>query len=125
MADRSSTRIKRKPAPEFPYSSRYPPPDPSDPFAPLSVLRARAHSSTTALDNVFQNALTPATDPYSTQRPGTAESRRTYYQYVNTVFSVSFFSMLMVLVPDKNNRKGKFSVRGWASPKGIYLRLLA
>ena len=45
----SNARVKRKPPPAFPYSSRYPHPDPTDPFAPLAVLRERAHSSNTAL----------------------------------------------------------------------------
>lgn len=42
---RSASRIKRKPPPAFPYSPKYPLPDPTDPFAPLQVLRERAHSS--------------------------------------------------------------------------------
>ncbi|ESK95314.1 hypothetical protein Moror_3941 [Moniliophthora roreri MCA 2997] len=37
-----SPRIKRKPPPRLDISERYPPPDPSDPFAPLSVLRSRS-----------------------------------------------------------------------------------
>lgn len=39
-------RIKRKPPPQFPYSTRYPEPDPNDPFAPLSVLRDRTATLT-------------------------------------------------------------------------------
>ncbi|KAJ2993002.1 hypothetical protein NUW54_g7804 [Trametes sanguinea] len=42
---RSASRIKRKPPPAFPYSPRYPHPDPTDPFASLQALRDRAHSS--------------------------------------------------------------------------------
>lgn len=78
MASQSTappTRIKRKPPPAFPYSHRYPPPDPTDPFAPLSVLRSRAHSSTTALD-------TPS-DPHASLRPSTADSRKTHYLYAD------------------------------------------
>ena len=44
--DASAHRIKRKLPPPFPYSPRYPEPDPSDPFAPLSVLRDRTATLT-------------------------------------------------------------------------------
>src|SRR6266851_1577675 len=44
--DTNAHRIKRKPPPPFPYSVRYPEPDPSDPFAPLSVLRDRTATLT-------------------------------------------------------------------------------
>ncbi len=44
--DAGAYRIKRKPPPPFPYSTRYPQPDPSDPFAPLSVLRDRTATLT-------------------------------------------------------------------------------
>src|SRR6266404_710415 len=44
--DSVAHRIKRKPPPPFPYSTRYPEPDPSDPFAPLSVLRDRTATLT-------------------------------------------------------------------------------
>jgi hypothetical protein len=44
--DAGAHRIKRKPPPPFPYSPRYPEPDPSDPFAPLSVLRDRTATLT-------------------------------------------------------------------------------
>ncbi|GJE96261.1 AhpC/TSA antioxidant enzyme-domain-containing protein [Phanerochaete sordida] len=60
-----TTRIKRKPPPSFPYSPRYPPPDPADPFVPLAVLRSRAHSSSTALDS----------PELQSTRPSTADSR--------------------------------------------------
>lgn len=39
-----SHRIRRKPAPAFQYSTKYPAPDPTDPFAPMSALRRRAES---------------------------------------------------------------------------------
>jgi hypothetical protein len=35
-------RVKRKPPPRLDITERYPPPDPHDPLAPLSVLRSRA-----------------------------------------------------------------------------------
>ena len=44
--DDGAQRIRRKPPPAFPYSTRYPEPDPSDPFAPLSVLRDRTATLT-------------------------------------------------------------------------------
>ena len=44
--DAGAHRIKRKAPPPFPYSPRYPEPDPSDPFAPLSVLRDRTATLT-------------------------------------------------------------------------------
>ncbi|TFK90499.1 hypothetical protein K466DRAFT_563498 [Polyporus arcularius HHB13444] len=67
---RSATRIKRKPPPAFPYSARYPLPDPSDPFAPLQVLRERAHSSHShALLNHSNSSLAPSP-------PSTGESER-------------------------------------------------
>ncbi|THH15975.1 hypothetical protein EW146_g4604 [Bondarzewia mesenterica] len=40
----STRRLNRKAAPPFPYCLRYPAPDPTDPFAPLSVLRSRTSS---------------------------------------------------------------------------------
>lgn len=39
------SKVRRKPPPAFPYSPRYPSPDPFDPFAPLKVLRERASSN--------------------------------------------------------------------------------
>ena len=39
-------RTRRKPPPPFPYSPRYPEPDPSNPFASLSVLRDRTATLT-------------------------------------------------------------------------------
>ncbi|KAG6374343.1 hypothetical protein JVT61DRAFT_4372 [Boletus reticuloceps] len=39
------TRIRRKPAPSLEVETRYPTPDPDDPFAPLSVLRSRTAST--------------------------------------------------------------------------------
>ena len=44
--DAGAHRIKRKPPPPFPYSARYPEPDPTNPFAPLSVLRDRTATLT-------------------------------------------------------------------------------
>lgn len=49
-------RVKRKPPPSFPYSAKYPPPDPNAPFTPLSDLRKRAQSSNVAL-------VTPPDEP--------------------------------------------------------------
>ncbi|KZT73072.1 hypothetical protein DAEQUDRAFT_505687 [Daedalea quercina L-15889] len=46
------SKVRRKPPPPFPYSPRYPHPDPLDPFAPLKVLRERASSN-----NAFQFRL--------------------------------------------------------------------
>jgi hypothetical protein len=54
--DCGTHRIKRKPAPPFQYSPRYPEPDPSDPFAPLSVLRDR----TATLTNSAYDSPVPA-----------------------------------------------------------------
>jgi hypothetical protein len=58
--DAGAHRIKRKPPPPFPYSTRYPEPDPKDPFAPLSVLRDR----TTTLTNLSYES--PVAIPDST-----------------------------------------------------------
>ncbi|KAI0284397.1 hypothetical protein BC826DRAFT_159087 [Russula brevipes] len=44
--DAGAHRVERKLPPPFPYSMRYPEPDPSDPFAPLSVLRDRTATLT-------------------------------------------------------------------------------
>ncbi|THU81389.1 hypothetical protein K435DRAFT_475150 [Dendrothele bispora CBS 962.96] len=61
-------KIKRKPAPKVDVSERYPPPDPSDPFLPLSDLRDRSKTCTT-----FQ--LYPAQPPKpSHYRPRTHSS---------------------------------------------------
>ncbi|KAH0833092.1 hypothetical protein J3R83DRAFT_12084 [Lanmaoa asiatica] len=38
-------RVRRKPAPSVELETRYPTPDPDDPFAPLSVLRSRTAST--------------------------------------------------------------------------------
>ena len=38
-------RVRRKPAPSLELETRYPTPDPDDPFAPLSVLRSRTAST--------------------------------------------------------------------------------
>ncbi|KAG9315046.1 transmembrane amino acid transporter protein-domain-containing protein [Chiua virens] len=38
-------RVRRKPAPSLDLVARYPTPDPTDPFAPLSVLRSRTAST--------------------------------------------------------------------------------
>ena len=44
--DSGTHSIRRKPPPQFPYSTRYPEPDPNDPFAPLAVLRDRTATLT-------------------------------------------------------------------------------
>jgi hypothetical protein len=59
--DAGPPRIKRKPPPPFPYSPRYPEPDPSDPFASLSVLRDR----TTTLTNSPYESPVAITDSTS------------------------------------------------------------
>ena len=46
--DAGAHHVKRKPPPTFPYTPRYPEPDPSDPFAPLSVLRDRTATLTSS-----------------------------------------------------------------------------
>lgn len=61
--DAGAHRIKRKPPPPFPFSPRYPEPDPSDPFAPLSVLRDR----TATLTNLPYES--PVAIPDSTSGP--------------------------------------------------------
>ncbi|KAF8492636.1 hypothetical protein F5888DRAFT_898369 [Russula emetica] len=61
--DAGARRIKRKPPPPFPYSPRYPEPDPSDPFAPLSVLRDR---TTTLTNSPYES---PVAIPDSTSGP--------------------------------------------------------
>ncbi|KAI0955945.1 hypothetical protein AcV7_006479 [Taiwanofungus camphoratus] len=53
------SKVKRKPAPPFPYSPKYPHPDPSDPFAPLKVLRERARAQST---NAALEVTTPSDD---------------------------------------------------------------
>lgn len=61
--DADAHHIKRKPPPPFPYSPRYPEPDPSDPFAPLSVLRDRTATLTNSPYEL------PVTIPDSTSGP--------------------------------------------------------
>lgn len=41
----NQSRVRRKPAPSLELETRYPTPDPDDPFAPLSVLRSRTAST--------------------------------------------------------------------------------
>ncbi|KAH9055199.1 hypothetical protein EDB87DRAFT_1347873 [Lactarius vividus] len=58
--DSGAHRIKRKPPPPFPYSARYPEPDPTDPFAPLSVLRDR---TATLTNSAYESPITVIQDP--------------------------------------------------------------
>jgi len=58
--DVCAPHIVHKPPQPFPYSARYPEPDPTDPFAPLSVLRGR----TTTLTNLAYES--PVTIPDQT-----------------------------------------------------------
>ena len=58
--DSGTYRIKRKPPPPFPFSSRYPEPDPSDPFAPLSVLRDR---TATLTNSTYESPIAEVQDP--------------------------------------------------------------
>ena len=55
-----SHRIKRKPAPPFQFSARYPEPDPNDPFATLSDLRGRA---TTLTNSEYETPISTIQDP--------------------------------------------------------------
>ncbi|KAF9818580.1 hypothetical protein IEO21_02685 [Rhodonia placenta] len=50
------SKVRRKPAPTFPYSPRYPIPDPADPFVPLKVLRERASSNNATLNFSSDNS---------------------------------------------------------------------
>ncbi|KAH9167856.1 hypothetical protein EDB89DRAFT_1648787 [Lactarius sanguifluus] len=58
--DSGAHRIKRKPPPPFPYSARYPEPDPTDPFAPLSVLRDRTATFT---NSAYESPIAIIQDP--------------------------------------------------------------
>ncbi|KAH8990239.1 hypothetical protein EDB92DRAFT_2104031, partial [Lactarius akahatsu] len=58
--DSGAHRIKRKPPPPFPYSARYPEPDPTDPFAPLSVLRDR---TATLTNSAYESPIAVLQDP--------------------------------------------------------------
>ncbi|KAH9041589.1 hypothetical protein EDB85DRAFT_1364457 [Lactarius pseudohatsudake] len=58
--DSGAHRIKRKPPPPFPYSARYPEPDPTDPFAPLSVLRDR---TATLTNSAYESPISVIQDP--------------------------------------------------------------
>lgn len=64
----NANRIKRKPPPTFTPSERYPPPDPTDPFAPLWVLRARTSSSILQLsqEDLRKPVRQPSYDLFST-----------------------------------------------------------
>jgi hypothetical protein len=55
-----SHRIKRKPPPPFQFSTRYPEPDPNDPFATLSDLRGRA---TTLTNSEYESPISTIQDP--------------------------------------------------------------
>ncbi|KAG7089254.1 hypothetical protein E1B28_010953 [Marasmius oreades] len=57
----NQSRIKRKPPPRLDVTARYPPPDPNDPFAPLSVLRSR--SSALLGFSSSQDNLSPISPP--------------------------------------------------------------
>ena len=59
-----SSRVKRKPPPAISVAERFPSPDPSDPFAPLWVLRSRISSQQ---DRQHSIGLSQAT-PEATQR---------------------------------------------------------
>ncbi|KAN0132322.1 hypothetical protein V8E53_009748 [Lactarius tabidus] len=58
--DSGTYRIKRKPPPPFPFSTRYPEPDPNDPFAPLSVLRDR---TATLTNSAYESPIAEIQDP--------------------------------------------------------------
>ncbi|KAL0067710.1 hypothetical protein AAF712_005150 [Marasmius tenuissimus] len=60
-AQPSKPRVKRKPPPTLSLEERYPPPDPNDPFAPLSVLRNR--SSAILGVSAGRDSLSPLTAP--------------------------------------------------------------
>ena len=51
---------RRKPPPAFPYSTKYPPPDPDAPFSSLADLRKRAQISNTDLVATNEVITTPA-----------------------------------------------------------------
>ena len=60
LQDSGTYRIKRKPPPPFPFSARYPEPDPSDPFAPLSVLRDR---TATLTNSTYESPIAEVPNP--------------------------------------------------------------
>ncbi|KAL0575493.1 hypothetical protein V5O48_006478 [Marasmius crinis-equi] len=55
-------RVKRKPPPSIDLEERYPPPDPDDPFAPLSALRSRS-SALFGVSTPVHDNLSPLTVP--------------------------------------------------------------
>lgn len=64
-------RIKRKPPPSLHWTERYPPPDPTDPFAPLWVLRNRSSTllSPTSFTLYPDNNNTDVETPLAPTKP--------------------------------------------------------
>lgn len=59
------SRVKRKPPPAISFAERFPSPDPSDPFAPLWVLRSRASSQQDCHHSIELSQPTQATQHLS------------------------------------------------------------
>ncbi|KAF5367184.1 hypothetical protein D9758_003890 [Tetrapyrgos nigripes] len=64
-----SYKIKRKPPPKIDFNERYPPPDPADPFLPLSVLRDRSAGAAQNKDQESNQPSSPTYPPKSQYRP--------------------------------------------------------
>ncbi|KAK0194051.1 hypothetical protein F5146DRAFT_1183493 [Armillaria mellea] len=67
-------RVKRKPVPSIDVTERYPPPDPADPFASLTVLRSRSSTLFGPKEHVDREQ---ASYSYRVRRPSSSPGRTT------------------------------------------------
>ncbi|KAK0480186.1 hypothetical protein IW261DRAFT_1476624 [Armillaria novae-zelandiae] len=76
-------RVKRKPVPSIDVTERYPPPDPADPFASLTVLRSRSSTLFGPKENVDREH---ASYSYRVRRPSSSPGRPTSKDVVQPAF---------------------------------------
>ncbi|KAK0469509.1 uncharacterized protein EV420DRAFT_1659974 [Desarmillaria tabescens] len=76
-------RIKRKPVPSIDMMERYPPPDPADPFASLTVLRSRSSTLFGPKENVTREQ---ASYSYRVSRPSSSPGPTTNKDDVQPAF---------------------------------------
>ncbi|SJL09923.1 uncharacterized protein ARMOST_13304 [Armillaria ostoyae] len=76
-------RVKRKPVPSIDVTERYPPPDPADPFASLTVLRSRSSTLFGPKENVDREQ---ASYSYRVRRPSSSPGRTTSKDVVQPAF---------------------------------------
>lgn len=126
-------RIKRKPAPSLHWSEKYPPPDPTDPFAPLWVLRNRSSallaspSSFTLYPDIQPNVdiVTPMVSPASAKRSRESHYRRRSQSFAPSTDSGSDEGGMARFIPRKESfaslkkRSRKISTSSISNPTPI------